>query len=96
MVTEEKVKSLKSQTAVELDSTGVTLVKADPPAVYPAPEASFVAEYAVVDAFSVAAEVYKANLKVSPVEAVKLWVATRISCLNELQIKLPVKAMINS
>lgn len=44
------------------------------------------AEYAVVDAFIVAAETYRAILKVCPVDAVKLCVAVRSSVLNELQI----------
>ena len=37
-----KVKSLKSQTAVEPSNTGVTLVNAPPPAEYPAPDTSMI------------------------------------------------------
>jgi len=39
-----------------------------------------------VDAVKVTADVYKAILNVLPVPAVKLWVATRISCLNDVGI----------
>jgi hypothetical protein len=51
---------------------GVILVRAVPPAVYPVPDASFVDEYAVVAALKVTLLVYKATLKVSPEDAVKL------------------------
>jgi len=65
----------KSQTAVSESKTGVTLVKAFPLAEYALPdvlEISLVALYAVVDLLMVAELVYKARLKVSPDEAVKL------------------------
>jgi hypothetical protein len=72
---EVQLVSAKSHTAVSLDNTGVTLVKAFPFAVYAVPDVfviSLVALYAVVDLLSVAELVYKAKLKVFPVEAVKL------------------------
>ena len=45
-----KLVSAKSQTAVVLSATGVTLVSAFPFAVYPDPETSFEVVYAVVAA----------------------------------------------
>ena len=67
--------SAKSQHAVSVDKTGVTLVKAFPFAEYADPdvlEISFVALYAVVDLFKVAELVYRAKLNVLPDDAVKL------------------------
>jgi hypothetical protein len=63
---------LKSANAVVPEVVGVILVRAVPPAVYPVPDASFVDEYAVVAALKVTLLVYKATLKVSPEDAVKL------------------------
>ena len=62
----------KSQTAVVLDATGVTLVSEFPFAVYPEPETSSEVVYAVVAAPKEAEDVYNANLNVSPDDAVKL------------------------
>ena len=67
-----KLVSEKSQTAVVLSATGVTLVSAFPFAVYPDPETSLDVVYAVVALFKVASLVYKAKLKVFPDDAVKL------------------------
>ena len=67
-----KLVSEKSQTAVVLDATGVTLVNAFPFAVYPVPETSFEVVYAVVPAPKDASLVYNAILNVLPVVAVKL------------------------
>jgi hypothetical protein len=70
----------------------VALVTATPPAVYPVPVTSPVAEYAVVDAFIVAEERYKAALKVSAAEeprvgaVPKLWVAVINSPIKEVHI----------
>ena len=79
----------KSQTAVSESKTGVTLVKAFPFAEYALPEVlliSLVELYAVVDLLMVAELVYKARLKVFPLDAVKLCVAVKISTLKLLQI----------
>jgi len=67
-----KLVSAKSQTAVVLSATGVTLVSAFPFAVYPDPETSLEVVYAVVAAPKDAELVYKAILKVLPLDAVKL------------------------
>jgi len=67
-----KLVSAKSQTAVVLSATGVTLVSAFPFAVYPDPLTSLEVVYAVVLAPNEAELVYKARLKVFPEEAVKL------------------------
>ena len=86
---EVKLTSAKSQTAVELSRTGVEEVRVAPPELYADPdvfEISFDVEKAVVDAPKDAELVYKAILKVSPLEAVKLCVPTKISCLKLLQI----------
>ena len=69
---EVKLVSAKSQTAVVLSATGVTLVSAFPFAVYPDPDTSFDVVYAVVAAPNEAELVYKAKLKVLPDDAVKL------------------------
>ena len=66
-----KLVSEKSQTAVVLSATGVTLVRAFPFAVYPDPDTSFDVVYAVVAAPNEAELVYKAKLKVLPLDAVK-------------------------
>ena len=92
-----KLTSAKSQTAVDESKVGVTLVKVAPPALYADPdvfEISFVVEYAVVLAPSEAELVYKAILKVLPLDAVRLCVPTKISCLKLLQIA-DVIAIIN-
>ena len=68
---------------------GVTLVKVAPPAEYADPDVfviSFDVEYAVVPAPKDAELVNKAILKVSPLDAVKLCVPTKISCLKLVQI----------
>ena len=86
---EVQLVSAKSHTAVSVDNTGVTLVKAFPLAEYAEPdvfEISLVALYAVVDLLMVAELVYKAKLKVSPDEAVKSCIAVKISTLKLLQI----------
>jgi len=60
-----------------------------PPAEYADPDVldiSFDVLYAVVDLFKVAELVYKAILKVLPLDAVKLCVPTKSSCLKLLQI----------
>jgi len=75
-----------------LDKGAVALVTVTPPAVYPVPDTSFVAEYAVVDAFTVAEVKYRAALNVSAVVAArigavpKLWVAVSTSPKNEVHI----------
>ena len=63
------------------------IVSVIPPVVYPVPEldTSFVAEYTVVDAPSVAADVYKAILKVSGEVGPKLCI-----CCNNSSLKLVV------
>ena len=66
-----KLVSEKSQTAVVLSATGVTLVRAFPFAVYPDPDTSLDVVYAVVAAPNEAELVYKAKLKVFPDDAVK-------------------------
>jgi hypothetical protein len=82
---EVKLVSAKSQTAVDESKVGVTLVSAFPFAVYPVPDTSFDVVYAVVLAPSEAELVYKAKLKVSPDDAVKLCSPCKISCLKLLQ-----------
>jgi hypothetical protein len=76
-----------------------------PPAVYAEPDVfviSFVAVYAVVVASRVAELVYSETLKVSaPVparttEVLKAWIPLKISSLNEVAIKFPVKAIMAS
>jgi hypothetical protein len=62
--------------------------------VYPEPETSLEVVYAVVDLFNVAELVYKAKLKVSPDDAVKLCTPVNISVLKLLQIA-DVIAIIN-
>ena len=65
------------------------LVRVAPPAVYAVPDVfviSFEVEYAVVAAPKDAELVNKAILKVSPLDAVKLCVPTKISCLKLVQI----------
>ena len=86
---EVKLTSEKSQNAVVPDVVGVTLVKVAPPELYADPdvfEISLSVEKAVVAAPKDAELVYKAILKVSPLEAVKLCVPTKISCLKLVQI----------
>jgi hypothetical protein len=71
---------------------GVPKVTVTPPAVYPVPDTSFVALYAVVDALTVALARYKAALKVSAVVAArttpvpKLWWPTSSSPLKLVHI----------
>jgi len=63
LVHDESEKS-KYATVPEVSLVGfVAIVNVLPPAVYPVPDASFVVLYAVVAAFKVASEVYKAILK---------------------------------
>ena len=84
-----KLTSAKSQTAVEESNVGVTLVKAAPPELYADPdvfEISFEVEKAVVLAPKDAELVYKAILNELPLDAVKLCVPTKSSCLKLLQI----------
>jgi len=75
-----------------VEAGAVALVTDTPPAVYPVPVTSPVAEYAVVDAFNVAEAKYKAPLNVSAVEAArigdapKLWVAVINSPKNEVHM----------
>ena len=61
---------------------GVAFVTVTPPAVYPAPDTSLVAEYAVVDAFTVAVLRYNAALIVSVVGEVKLVRDTMVTVPN--------------
>ena len=97
IVADVNVMSAKSVNAVVPDVVGVTFVSVPPPAVYvPEFDTSFVAVYAVVDASKDALFVYKANLKVFPVDAVKLCVAVINSFLNEVHIKLPENAISKS
>jgi hypothetical protein len=79
------------------EDVGVTFVNAPPPAEYE-PEAltSFEVVYAVVAALKEALLVYRANLKVLPLELVKLCVAVINSFLNDVHIKFPEKAMLKS
>tara|TARA_R100001126_G_scaffold56439_1_gene32012 strand:+ start:1708 stop:2094 length:387 start_codon:yes stop_codon:yes gene_type:complete len=81
-----KLVSAKSQTAVVLSATGVTLVRAFPFAVYPDPDTSFDVVYAVVDAPKEAELVYRAKLKVFPEDAVKSCTPFKISTLKLVQI----------
>ena len=84
-----KLTSLKSQSAVVPSVVGVTLVRVAPPELYADPdvfEISFYFEKAVVAAPKDASLVYKAILKVSPLDAVKLCVPTKSSCLKLLHI----------
>ena len=86
---EVKLTSAKSQNAVVPDVVGVTLVKVAPPELYADPdvfEISLSVEKAVVAAPKDAELVYKAILNVSPLDAVKLCVPTKISCLKLVQI----------
>ena len=86
---DEKLTSEKSQTAVVLDATGVTLVNVAPPEVYAVPDVFVISsevENAVVDAPNVASLSYKAILKVLPVVAVKLCVPFKSSTLKLVQI----------
>jgi hypothetical protein len=72
MVAEVNDRSAKSVNAVVPEVVGVTLVKVPPPAEYvPELATSLVAVYAVVAAVKDAELSYIANLKVSPVDAVK-------------------------
>jgi hypothetical protein len=64
----------------------VPFVTATPPAVYPEPETSPVAEYTVVAALTVAEDRYSAALNESPVPVVKLCVPVSSSPINEVHI----------
>ena len=68
----EKVRSLKSHSAVVPEVVGVTEVRFEPPLEYPVPLTSLVVANAVVLAPKVALLVNSASLKVLPVVAVKL------------------------
>ena len=76
---------------VPLVAGAVAFVTVTPPAVYPAPETSPVAVYAVVEALMVALAKYKAALNVSAVVAArttpvpKLWWPTSNSPLKLVQ-----------
>ena len=97
MVADVNVISAKSVNAVVPDVVGVTLVNVPPPAAYePESPTSFVAVYAVVDASKDALFVYKANLKVLPVDVVKLCVPVISSCLKDVHMKLPENAISES
>tara|TARA_R110002073_G_scaffold7090_4_gene40988 strand:- start:1955 stop:2383 length:429 start_codon:yes stop_codon:yes gene_type:complete len=97
IVAEVNVKLAKSVRPVVPEEVGVTLVNAPPPAEYvPLLPTSFVAVYAVVAAVKEALFVYKASLNVLPEEFVKLCVAVINSFLNEVHMKLPVKAILKS
>ena len=97
IVAEVKVMSSKSVNAVVPLVVGVTLVSAPPPAAYePEFATSLVAVYAVVAAVNEALLSYSASLNVLPVDVVKLCTPCRISCLKDVQRKLPVKAMSES
>jgi len=92
----EKVRSAKSVKAVVLDVEGVTFVNAEPPELYPVPEASLLVVNAVVAAPKLALLVYKANLNAlpDPVEVVvpppdpfvKLCMPCSSSCLKDVHI----------
>ena len=72
MVAEVKDKSAKSVKAVVPEVVGLIFVKVPPPAVYePEAATSFDEVYAVVAAVKDAELSYRANLKVSPVDALK-------------------------
>jgi hypothetical protein len=76
--------ALGVQNAVVPEEDGAfAVVTAIPPAVYPAPVASPVAEYAVVDPLTVAVARYSAALMVSAASAC---VPVKSSCLNDVQI----------
>ena len=62
----ENVRSAKSVKAVVLDVEGVTFVNAEPPELYPVPDASLLVVNAVVAEPKLALLVYKANLNVLP------------------------------
>jgi hypothetical protein len=74
---------------------GFIFVRAAPLAVYPVPETSLVAEYAVVAAPKVAELVYSAKLKVLPPLARKLCLASISSCLKDVHIAVVI-AIIDS
>jgi hypothetical protein len=76
----------------ELD--GSILVRVPPPALYPVPDTSLVAVYAVVDASKDALLSYIASLNVSPPDSKKLCLASINSFLKLVHMKLPVKAML--
>jgi len=95
IVLELNVKSSKSVNAVVPDVVGSTRVNAAPLAVYPVPDASLVAEYAVVLAPKVAELVYNAKLNVLPPEFLKLCTASRSSCLKDVHIAVVI-AIIDS
>jgi len=96
MVALENVSSAKSTNAVVPEVVGSTAVSTPPPAVYPVPLVSLVVAYAVVSALSVADDVYKAILNVSPEEASKSCAPSISSFLNEVHIKFPLKAISKS
>jgi hypothetical protein len=97
IVADVKVRSAKSVKAVVPDVVGVTFVREPPPAEY-VPDAltSLEVVYAVVAALKEALLVYKASLKVLPLELVKLCVAVINSFLNDVHIKLPLNAILHS
>jgi Na+(H+)/acetate symporter ActP len=94
--------SAKSANAVVPVEDVVPLVRVLPPAVYAEPVVfvvSFVEEYTVVEASSVAEDVYRAILNVSAARTgeeadAEIACTPLISCsLNEVHMKLPVNAI---
>jgi hypothetical protein len=80
----------------------VPAVRVLPPATYAEPDVfvvSLVAEYAVVEASSVADDVYKASLNVSAAVEPRTtvvaiaWIPLKSSVLNDVVIKLPENAI---
>ena len=97
MVADVNVRSAKSVRAVVPLEVGVTLVNAPPPAAYvPELPTSFVVVYAVVAAVNEALFEYRASLKALPVDAVKLCVPVISSLLNDVHMKFPVNAILES
>ena len=97
IVADVNVMSAKSVNAVVPLDVGVTLVSVPPPAEYvPEFPTSLVAVYAVVAAVNEALLVYSASLKVLPVLVVKLCVPVISSFLNDVHMKFPVNAILES
>jgi hypothetical protein len=97
IVADVNVMSAKSVNAVVPDVVGVTFVRVPPPAEYvPEFPTSLDVVYAVVAALKEALLSYKASLKVLPLPFVKLCVAVINSFLNDVHIKLPLNAILQS
>jgi hypothetical protein len=101
----DQEESAKSAKAVVPEDDVVPDVSVLPPATYAEPDVfvvSLVAEYAVVEASSVADDVYKASLNVSAAVEPRTtvvaiaWIPLKSSVLNDVVMKLPVKLMIPS